>query len=207
MRTIRKRWLCFSICLLTGAMFGCLNLGSGTRNITRFFLLDASVQQKKTDLGFRKAIHQSLGIGPVSIPNLLDRRQIVTRVNDTEVHVAPFSRWAEPLAENISRVLSENVSLILNTDQVFVHPWFGSLPDYQVKIDVIRFDSPLKGEAILSAGWQVIKTKERTVVYHKRSTFLEPIDVTEIGAMIPVLGRLLEKFSNEIATAMVDLMQ
>lgn len=186
---------------------GCFNLGGGTRDMTRFFVLQALSQVKKPDINFDGVKPFTLGIGPVSIPKLLDRRHVVLRINDTEVQLANFSRWAEPLSDNVSRVFSENLSFLLGTDQVVGYPWFNHSPDYQIKIDIMQFDSPLKGEAILSARWQVIATQEKKEILRTHSVFKESIDVSDVEAMIPVMGHLLERFSRQIAATMVEILK
>jgi uncharacterized protein len=203
--TIRTPIFLLFISLFVLIMSGCLNLGGGTKDVTRFFLLHSLSQQKQQGINIDNIKQSSLGIGPVSIPKLLDRRQIVTRVNDSEIQIANFSRWAEPLAINITRVLTENLSFQLETDQVVVHPWFDRRPDYQLKIDIFQFDCPFQGNAIFTAKWQLIEVKEKKVIFQKRSTFKEPIDVTEIEAMIPILSRLLENFSIQVATKLASL--
>lgn len=204
---IRTSLFLLFLFLVTFATSGCLNLGGGTKSITRFFLLHSITDQKQEAVNSEKIKQFSLGIGPVSIPKLLDRRQIVTRVNDSEIQVGNFSRWAEPLANNITRVLMENLSFQLKTDQVVVHPWFDRRPDYQLKVEVFQFDSPFKGNAVFSAKWQIIKVKDNKAIFQKRSTFKEPIDVTEIEAMMPILSKLLGRFSNQVARTIVELSQ
>ena len=54
---------------------------------------------------------------------------------------------------------------------------------------------------------EIIEVKEKKVIFQKRSTFKEPIDVTEIEAMIPVLSKLLERFSSQVAATIVEIAQ
>ncbi|HEX5606452.1 MAG TPA: PqiC family protein, partial [Candidatus Binatia bacterium] len=65
----------------------------------------------------------SLGIGPIKIPRYLDREQLVTRISQNRFAIAENDRWAEPLEENFSRVLSENLSILLQIDRVAAFPW------------------------------------------------------------------------------------
>lgn len=79
-------------------------------------------------------------VGPVELPQYVNRPQIVTGNTSNELHHAAFAQWAEPLADNFARVLAENLSLLLGTDRVAVFPWRGPLPmKYQVMVEVTRF--------------------------------------------------------------------
>ena len=48
-------------------------------------------------------------VGPVTVPELVDRPQMVTRVSDNEVAVNEFARWGESLKSNIPRVIASNL--------------------------------------------------------------------------------------------------
>ncbi|MGH7872044.1 MAG: PqiC family protein, partial [Candidatus Binatia bacterium] len=65
----------------------------------------------------------SLGIGPITLPGYLDRQEIVIRVAQNQINLAENDRWAEPLEENFSRVLSQNVAALLRADRVNAYPW------------------------------------------------------------------------------------
>ena len=65
----------------------------------------------------------TIGIGPIEIPEILDRPQIVTRTGPNKLKVDEFNRWAGPLKAGFGQVLAENISLLLATDRVAVYPW------------------------------------------------------------------------------------
>ena len=75
----------------------------------------------------------SIGVGPVHLPRYLDRPQIITRTKGTDLKLAEFHHWAEPLADTFMRVVSENLSTLVPTDRVYLHPWgVGVDLDYKV---------------------------------------------------------------------------
>ena len=81
----------------------------------------------------------SIGVGPVQMPEYLNRPQIVSRKSTIELFLDEFNKWAEPLEDNFTRVLAENLANILRTDPVVIFPSRGSIPvDYIVTLDVIR---------------------------------------------------------------------
>jgi len=88
----------------------------------------------------------AIGIGPIEIPDYLDRPQSVKRRSLQELDLAEFHKWAEPLNENVSHVLAENLSALLSTDRIEEYPWRSSISvDYQVIVDVLQFDGTRGG--------------------------------------------------------------
>ena len=66
-------------------------------------------------------------------------------------------RWAEPLDENLTHVLAQNLSVLLGSDRIIAYPWpIDQKPHYRVEIQVLRFESNSAGEAQLTARWTVI---------------------------------------------------
>jgi len=148
----------------------------------------------------------SIGLGPVTLPDYLDRPQIVTRTDQNTVQLAEFDRWAEPLSSNVSRALAEKLVVLLQNDSVVPYPWPGSIDvTYQVVVDVYRFDGILGEKALLEAQWSVLEKKGKKVLRLKRSTFIEPAGGTSFGALVSAQSRTLEDLSREIASALQSL--
>jgi len=97
---------------------GCLNLGEGTQEATRYYVLSPlSASEMKTEvLDDQKSV--AIGLGPVTFSEYLNRPQIVVRGSGNQLQIAEFARWAEPLVENFSRVLVENLSALLSSDSI-----------------------------------------------------------------------------------------
>ena len=55
----------------------------------------------------------TLGIGPIEMPDYLDRPQIVTQLGPNELHLGDFDQWAEPLGKTFMRTLSDNLASLL----------------------------------------------------------------------------------------------
>ena len=94
----------------------------------------------------------SVAVGPVSVPAMIDRPQMVVSVGPNQVGIDEFNRWASPLQSDMARVVAENLSKILGTPLVSVFPQSTAAgASYRVLIDVIRFESaPGTGTR---AGW------------------------------------------------------
>ena len=84
----------------------------------------------------------SIVVGPVSVPAVVDRPQIVVTTGPNQVRPEEFNRWASPLQNNISRVVAENLVAILGTPRVILFSQtLGGDVDYRAAIEVQRFES------------------------------------------------------------------
>ena len=170
--------------------------GCGTTRPSKFYILSPMpAGESVTATGNEPAI----GLGPVVMPKYLDRPQIVQRAGDNQLLLAESHRWAEPLANNFTRVLAENLAATIPVDQVAVYPWSRTTRvDYQVSVDVMRFDADTNGNAVLSSDWKVLETESNEVIAMKRSTFSEAALATDYAAIVAAQSRLLAAFAREI---------
>ena len=97
-----------------------------------------------------------VAVGPVILPDYIDRPQIVTRKSAYQLELAAYDQWAAPLYDMLPRVLVEDVALRLPSDRVVAFPQVGDASfDYRIAVDVSRFDVDATGEATLAARWQL----------------------------------------------------
>ena len=103
----------------------------------------------------------------------------------------------------LSRTVAENLAVTLGTDAVFELPRRRTPKlDYQVVIDVIRFDVDSAGRAGLNARWMIYKNGEREPRIVRRT--LATAEVSNTGdyeAVVVALSRTVETMSRDIATA------
>lgn len=148
----------------------------------------------------------ALAVGPVSLPEYVDRPQIVTGDSGNELQRTSLEQWAEPLETNFTRVLADNLSVLLRTDRVAVFPWKGSVPiDYQVVVEVTQFLGTRNGSVSLVALWRVLGKDGREVLVSGQSRFTETTGSQEYGALASAMSRTVASLSREIATAITAL--
>ena len=149
-----------------------------------------------------------IGIGPITLPAYLKRNQIVTRNSENELKLAEFHLWAEPLKENIARVLMENLSNLLNTNRIIIYPWRASSSvAYQVILDVVRFDVGTDGNAVMKVYWTVYGRDGKEELFKKKSTFLSPVGSEDYHEIVAAQNRTLMEFSREIASTIKRIHQ
>jgi uncharacterized protein len=121
-----------------------------------------------------RASSLSIGVGPVTLPDYLSRTEVVTRLSGNQVEISPVDRWAEPLDRNFSRVLSQNLIEMLGTPRVARFPWGASKIDYQVQVNVYRFEPMANGSARLFARWTIKDGHTGEIVTARQTDVSEP---------------------------------
>ena len=148
----------------------------------------------------------SLGIGPIKIPDYLDRPQIVTRVAQDEIALAEFDRWAQNLQNSLTQVLAKNLSVLLCTNTIQLFPWGGGIPvDYRIEMEVLRLDGNLGGNVSLEAWWTVLSGDRKKILFTKRSNFTEAVGGKDYKSLVGAQSRAVGALSREIAEAIKTL--
>jgi len=147
----------------------------------------------------------ALGIGPIKFPGYLDRQQLVTRISQNRFAVAENDRWAEPLAENFSRVLSQNLSILLQTDRIVAYPWLRSQqPTYQVQVEVLRFEPNAEQVVELWARWIILDDARKTISL-KESYLTKPVRDKSAEASVAAMSEAVADLSRDIASVIRNL--
>jgi len=180
-------------------MFSVFGLAGCTRSEkSNFYILDSLDRFSPATLN-AEAVDISVGIGPLTIPEYLNRTQIVTRSGRYELEIAEFERWAETLEDAIPRVLAENLSVLLSTDRVFTYPWLKETPAYQLKIEVIQFDGSIPGNVELTARWTLLKDDRETLISRRKYIAKKPIAGQGYSGLVSAMSLVLYDLSREIA--------
>src|SRR5512147_597677 len=122
---------------LTGFVVGVLVLvlsACASTPPTRFFILSPIAGSERMGSGMGERCF-AFGIGPVKIPEYLNQPEIVTRLTQNEVRVDEFAKWAEPMEDNISRALAENLSSLICIRSIAIFPWSRQTPiEYRIEV-------------------------------------------------------------------------
>jgi hypothetical protein len=173
---------------------------------TRYYTLTAKVE---ADAAGNPGLDDiSLGVGPVRIPGYLDRDQLVTRVSESRFDVSENDRWIEPLDEDFSRVLAQNLYTLFKSDRIFRYPWpNGRYITHQIDIEVLRFEATSANEAQLSARWAIIETATKQLLASKQTFIKRPIQGTTKEAAVDALSLTVADFSREVANTIRSVAQ
>lgn len=144
----------------------------------------------------------AVGVGPVELPAHLNRSQIVTRASDYQLELSESHQWAEPLKDSVSRVIAVNLSNMLESNRVYVIPRRQSVSlDFQVSIDIARFDGRLGEAAVLGARWILYSENTREPLLSRVTIVREDTADASYDALVAAASRTLEVLSGEIADA------
>jgi uncharacterized lipoprotein YmbA len=91
------------------------------------------------------------------VARYLDRPEIIVRRSPNELQVLESDRWAEPIADNATRALVENLSAMLSQSRISTLPVRGSQrPAYELSLDITAFEVDETGAAVLAGDWVLI---------------------------------------------------
>jgi uncharacterized lipoprotein YmbA len=145
----------------------------------------------------------TIGLGPIKLPEYLDRDEVVTRVGPNRLELSEKDRWAEPLNDNFRQVLAQDLTQSLGTHSIMFYPWVGTTRiDYQVRIDVYRFETDPNANAQLVAHWQVLDGSGK-LLYAGDSNLSEQAQPGEPVAA--ALSRTVERLAQQIASTIQSL--
>jgi uncharacterized lipoprotein YmbA len=195
-----KKNLSIRYTVLTLSLFLVILTGCGSSAPTRFYLLNSLSGPETGQLVSDSKDSMVIGIGPVTIPEYLDRFQIVTRTSNNKINLAEFDQWAEPMNENVSRVLVENLSQMLSTNNVSLFPSkVSDNLDYQIQIEIVDFEGKFGDKASLSVRWSILGDKGKRVLIKRKSNFKESVGSGNYEVLVAAMNKMLEDFSREIA--------
>ena len=183
---------------------GCVNF-SPMSDPSRFFTLMPLPQVEQSQgRGTGEINNMFLGIGPIRFPAYLDREQIVTRTAQNRLDISENDRWAEPLEENFTRVLSQNLGMHLGGARIIRYPGKpANALACQIDIEVLRFEPNTRQEVELLAAWPLIDPE------HQSASCLERVPHSAADRENPwklrsaALSEILGDLSREIADSIL----
>jgi uncharacterized lipoprotein YmbA len=186
--------------LLSGLLLAGI-AGCASSPPARFYTLEARAVATPVATPAVGKADYNVVVGPVSIPDLVDRPQMVLRVDASRVTIAEQARWAEPLKIAIARALAGNLGQLIDGARVATYPLAsGSSADYQVFIDVQTFDAVLGGASTIELIWTV-KAGNGQAEKAGRSVSREAANGGDHAALVAAHEKALAAISREIAEA------
>jgi len=171
--------------------------GCGSSPKTNFYTLSSGTPPPAAPAA---AAPYSVAIGMVTVPDVIDRPQLVTRSGANQLNIDEFSRWGEPLKSEIPRVIAANLSRELEGALVSTYPQSALVnADCRVQIEVQRFDSVPGDAATIEILWTVRPTKGDA--RSGRAVAREAAGGAGNDALVAAHSRALAAVSSDIAAA------
>jgi uncharacterized lipoprotein YmbA len=196
MKNIHLLLLAVTLLLLAGC------IGTPTRP-SDFYVLDS---QPGSPVG--RSVRESplqIELGPLILPEIYERPQIVTRNAANRIMFAEFDRWGGELGKDLARVLTHNLMTRLNTESIVPYPWPGRYrPDFQIGVHLFRFDGALGEQVELEGIWRILDGAVGCELAAEGFTITEtsggPGYVDLVGAMSRGVATLSQQLAERIVT-------
>ncbi|MBK1834312.1 PqiC family protein [Roseibacillus ishigakijimensis] len=144
-----------------------------------------------------------IGVGPVDLaPYLTERQNLIFQSSPNQLEFSEDHLWAGDLEDDFTRVLASNLAHHEGTANVKVYPWQRESDlDYQVTLDVVRFQGTPDGETVLEANWRVYRLVDGVMVANENTTVRDDLRQDGFEEMAASLSRLVDRLAARIATA------
>jgi len=148
----------------------------------------------------------ALAVGPVAIPDAIDRAEIVTRDAGSEISFSEYQRWAGSLEKSIASVIAQNIATLLETERVTPFSRENIFqPTHRVVINIDRYDSQPAKEFLLRATWSIKKLSGSKLLLIRNSIIREPLASAGYDELVAAQSKALGAFSQEIAAALIEV--
>jgi len=187
------------VVLASAVVAGLAIAGCATSPATRFYVLtDVAPDDAAPSAA---SVGVTIGVRSVTLPDELDRPQIVTRTGPNTVQIAEFDRWSGSLRDSVMQAIATNLATLLPGDQIAVYPWRLDTPvDREAIVDITRFDCEMAGQCALQARWRILGRRGTPSTVYGEST-LSVAAGRDYPTLVATQSRLVGALSAEIARA------
>jgi uncharacterized lipoprotein YmbA len=145
----------------------------------------------------------ALGFGPVTLPGYLVRPEVVRRDGESKLVLSKIYFWGEPLERNVRSVVAENLRRLLGPVEIVQYPWFATVAiDYEIPIDVLRFEADEHGTVSLDARWAIRRRGTKPLARSSESHITQPAADASTESVVAAMSEALGALSREIAAGL-----
>jgi uncharacterized lipoprotein YmbA len=182
--------------------------GCGTSPPAKFYTLTPVVAQRSPGKVVESDKYTPIGIGPVEIPDYLDRPEIVTRAEQNQLILSEFNLWGGSLKADVNRVLLENISVLLAGDGIPIVTWKASVTEvHKVPVLISRFDGSLNDSIVLKATWAVLEKEGKALEFFRESNITVPVKGGSYGSVVAAMSDALGELSKDIAAGIKSVVK
>lgn len=198
MNAIRPFCLPVLTCLFIS---GCVG---GTTPPSQFYLLEPLNGNESSAIETRAK--PVISLGRVRIPRYVDRPQIVVGTGGNTYHLNEFNRWAESLDANISRVLMQNLSMLVPAEVVDARSSsLARQARLRVSLTILEFHVDQKGQAGLTAQWFI--RRGQYVIQNRQVSYRLPGSTDDYSTIVAALNECLNRMSRDLSASLQQVLQ
>ncbi len=135
----------------------------------------------------------------ISLPPVVDRRQMVIATSADQLLVLEHERWAAPLSDlvvqTLGRDLEQRRADVLVADRGFDQP---SLIPVKIRVDIVHMSVRAGGQATLEAHWRVVDARRNTDEVGGE-TFSSPVAGGDYAAVARAFSNDLSSLADRLA--------
>jgi uncharacterized lipoprotein YmbA len=140
-----------------------------------------------------------LALASVRIPQYLQRPELVSASGKNTYVLDELHRWAEALDDNISRVMLQDLAVLIPAEVMSVSSSRSRPSDLRLAVTVLEFHIDPQNQARLSVQWQLSDGGERLVA--KQSSYKVAADSADTPAKVFALNQCLNRLNRDLAAA------
>lgn len=135
----------------------------------------------------------------ISLPPVVDRRQMVIATSADQLLVLEHERWAAPLSDLVMQTLGRDLEQrradVLVGDRGFDQP---SLIPVKIRVDIVHMSVRAGGQATLEAHWRVVDARRNTDEVGGE-TFTSPVAGGDYAAVARAFSNDLSSLADRLA--------
>jgi hypothetical protein len=186
--------------LLLRASAPCLALllgGCASSPPVRYFTLQGPVAEACAKAPTASEVAaRSVQLLHVSVPDVVDRPQLVFRTGDNTLSVNETARWAEPLKSALSSLLASELAQALGCVPVVLRSTGIEDTAWKLSVDVRRLEARPGQSVVLEAVWSL---RGNAKAFSRRSLIQEAVVGESLEAMVAAQSRAVAGLARDIA--------
>ena len=142
----------------------------------------------------------------VTIPEYLDRPDILIRSNGNELAPLPDSRWAEDLSITASRVMAADLAAALPGADIIAWPVrVERAINFRIAVDLTKFESDVDGAVEIAGRWTLLDDRSGATRASGHFSHTKIAQLVDAKTTVQTMSDLLAMTSSEIATQLQAL--
>lgn len=144
---------------------------------------------------------------PITIPERINRDEVVMTGPDGRLDVRSGERWAAPLGDEFRQLVDDALWTRVRAADVFAAPVPAStsgLPQYRLALKLERLEARPGALAVAEASWTVRRLPQGQPAIC-RAGFTEPLGSTDTDAAVVALSRASTRLAGAVAASLERL--
>lgn len=142
-----------------------------------------------------------LVVEDVTLPQYLNRADIISQKDGTQLDVPDVEQWAEDLDRGVARVLEADLAHLLADQGIVVVPADFAEGDAKLSVHVSRFEVTAAKDAVIEAQWRLVRAEDDAELLLRRASHRQEVSGEGYEAVTLALNEALHALSRDLAAA------